>query len=309
MDNIDPGEFYNRQQNTDAATSDYSSYVDKSFPFKWVLINKGNKNLQIRSKSPCFRVLGLFKSKEEATRHCKKFEENVMDIYLYETNTFIPITLERNVSPDEEKLIVEKTTEMYKQRKLSNTRTFEDNVKNKKMGKIPDSVLALMDRKNNDKGEEREVDEIETDTSYRLEVCSTHELRGQRFIVWSYMEDNEVGEEPEQPIVRFHAVLEDEATAVHQSKFISQTVTDVNIVVSPMYEWIHINAEILNDNRIPSEYRNQKLDEIMKRKAASKQQVESYISNCNERNVTPTYKDLFDPDMGKPCVDDRALHE
>ena len=103
---LDPNEFYNRQKDTDANTSDYSAHIDKSLPYKWVLLNKGNKNLQIHSDTPCFRVLGFFRTKGDAKRHCERFKADSMDIYMYETNTFLPITLERNVSPDDEKAIV-----------------------------------------------------------------------------------------------------------------------------------------------------------------------------------------------------------
>lgn len=315
---LDPHEFYNRQKDTDASTSDYSTYVDKSLPYKWVLLNKGNRNLQIHSDTPCFRVLGFFHTKSDAKRHCRCcFESEAMDIYMYETNRFLPITIERNMSPDAEKAVVAEVARRYQHRKTANTRTFNDNVKNKKMGDIPKSIQTLKNRQVCGSaaievdGDESENDDAESDElsafSRRLELTALHEVRNQRFVVWSYMEDKDIGEEPEEPIVRFHAALEDEATAIYHAKFLSQKITDVNIVVSPMYEWVHINAHVLNDTSIPSEYRNKKLNEIMQRKAASRKQVEAYVNTCKESNVEPTYKDLFNPDMGATCVEDRAL--
>ena len=316
MGDLDPHEFYNRQKDTDASTSDYSTYVDKSLPYKWMLLNKGNRNLQVRSDTPCFRVLGFFNTKKDAKRHCGRFESDVMDIYMYETNKFLPITIERNVSPDAEDVIVADVTQRYRDRKATNTRTFADNVKNKKMGDIPKSIQSLKNQQTRAGAvaEEEEDSDSENDdkelseSARRLELTVSHEVRNQRFVVWSYMEDKDIGEDPEQPIVRFHAALEDEATAVYHVKFLSQKIIDVNLIVSPMYEWVHISAAILNDTSIPSEYRNKKLNEIMQRKAASQQQVAAYVNTCKESNVEPTYKDLFNPDLGKTCVaDDHAL--
>jgi hypothetical protein len=304
---MDPQEFYNRQQDTDACTSDYSSYVDKSVPYTWALLNKGNRGLQIRSDIPCFRMLGLFKTQTDAKRHCAKFDSGAMDIYMYKTHTFLPINLQRHTPPEVEQTIVEQVTKQYHERKKANTQAFKKNVEDKTMGKIPESINQLKTQPKIGIVEDGEDEgDAGEEVSRRLELDTTHEIRSQRFIVWSYMEDKEIGEEPEQPIICIYAALEDEATAIYQSKFLSQKITDVNLVVSPMYEWIHLNARMLNDKTIPSEYRNKKLDQIMKRKQASHQQVETYVNTCTERSIEPTFKNLFAHDIGN-SVEDKSL--
>ncbi len=271
-------EFYKRQEQGDSG-KDQIVTQSKAVPYQWLLVNKANTGLQVKSNIPAFRVVGLFNSQDAARKHASRLGD--IDTYMYGTNVFFPINTDRCTSPEGEQAIVTKVSEHHKKTLAENKKLFEKNRTQRLMGDA--SCKA-------GKGKKDIVKYDDQHQSIPNDIEVSQECRGQLFFVWSYMEDEQL----EQPVIRIHATLEDEASARSEASYLSATVADTNLVVSPMYKWIHISREILDDPSIPSKYRNRRLDEIMKRQASHKSQVSNYLSECKTKDVEPSFINLFE---------------
>ena len=73
---------------------------------------------------------------------------------------------------------------------------------------------------------------------------------------------------------------------------LSKHVIDQDIYVHPMYEWIHLDPKVMNDNHIPCTYRNSTLDSIMRRKRTQHSDIEKYMAKCKEEQVEPSIVEI-----------------
>ena len=167
--------------------------------------------------------------------------------------------------------------EAHRNKLEANKEVFDRNVKEKRMGDLPESTAALPPPA---------PAEIPATSVPCTPVPAVHEVRGQKLAVFSVLPGHE-------PVVTVYAAFENEDDAKHYiDATLSQHVLDLDLFVHPMYEWIQLDAETMESALIPRKYRHPILDSIMRQKRQQGRDIEQYYAKCREAGIEPTITEV-----------------
>ena len=253
-----------------------------------LLLNKANCELQMRSRIPAVRLLGFFEPNESIQQHVALLEKHDMDIYQAATFSYTLVPEKAYADPEEELSVVnsmlEQHTEMLEERK----KQFDINVKERKMGDTDTTTPTAAPS---------DVPQIESQAGQACSRISLdQEVRSQKFAVVSVLRHSS------EPAICGFGAFETEDLARHYiAETLSKHVTDHHLDIVPMYEWVHLDPVTMDDDRVPRQYRNRQLDEIMRTKRSQHQQVENYMKHCEEIGEAPKFREI---DLDAPEGDD-----
>lgn len=259
-----------------------------------VLLNKANRQLQLRSEVPAVRILGFFAPNASVAQHTTRLAAHDIDIYQAASFSYTLVPQKAYTDPEVELAAVNAIIADHQRMLEDRKQQFDTNVKEHKMGDTtpaptpPDAIAedASEAHSASGRGDLPGVEAIQLD----------QEVRGQKFAVVSVLRHDT------EPAVCAFGAFETEDLARHYiAATLSKHIRDHHLDVVPMYQWLHLDTRTMDDDRVPRLYRNRQLDEIMRTKRAQHQQVEHYMKHCEEIGEKPKFRDI---DLDAPAVED-----
>ena len=99
--------------------------------------------------------------------------------------------------------------------------------------------------------------------------------------------------EKNEPIITLYGAFESEEEAKHYiTSTLSKQVTDQDLFIHPMYEWIYVDAKSMEDKCIPCKYRDSTLDAIMRKHRTQSSDVKSFLASCKEADIEPNITEI-----------------
>ena len=256
-----------------------------------VLFNRAHRQLSVRSPHPAARVLGLFPAESpELQRHVERLqrewgERDDLDLHVCPAFTFTLIP-ETPLEAEEELERVNALLRAHEEMLEARAAEFEQNRQERKMGKVEEVPAP-----------EPEATEVGSSQPGPAKEGAPHdvppinlaqEVRSQKFLVLSVLR----GRTGETALCVYGA-FEDEAKAkLYQRTVLAKAETKHHTDVHPMYEWIHMCPEAMEDDAIPRHYANPELNAIMRTKRTQKQQVAQYLQHCEAAGQAPNIKEI-----------------
>ena len=244
-----------------------------SFPLRLpgqslVLLNKASRRLQVQSAVPAVRILGLFDDNPQLHHHLDQLGQDD-DIYQAPIFGYTLVPTSKDRTPEEELAAVDRMLEAHAARLTEQKDTFETNVKERRMGTVPEDTPLL--------GGPADPADPADPARCCQRLGLDKEVRSQKFAVISILRH------PTEPAVCVFAAFEDEKRArCYLEDTLAPQVSDHHLDIVPMYEWIHLDAAIMDDDMVPRQYRNRQLNEIMQAKRSQQSQVDQYLHHCEE---------------------------
>ena len=272
------------------------------------LFHRAHAQLKCRSATPALRVLALVEnppagkpmlspewSGTQTIRTLQRQHSQDLDIFMHPC--FEPILIPRRqgaLSPEQEKEKIDAVLRLHQEQLERNKREFTENVQKRQMGKTPAPAPATTETTETDTTE-TETTEPETGADAARVVDTpvgvACEKRGQKMLVLSVVHDQDT--EKNEPIITLYGAFDTEDDAKHYIVHtLSKHVTDQDLFIHPMYEWIHLDAKAMDAKCIPCKYRDSTLDAIMRKQRTQGSEVESFLSQCKEANIEPTITEI-----------------
>ena len=295
-------------QSSGSASGSTSGSSDRPpLPFKTdaqsiYLLNIAHVNQHPHCSVPAFRILGGFSSSEDAQAFVQQVGVQSYGgaaIHMTEAHkkTLLCSSLKRQQNPEYVMHKIEATTKRYIDMLNRNKSEFLHNYKNKKQGKVerPSNNTSSDDTKTTSYQvlKNKKIKELEKKSKRIPNVLSRQvEVRGQRFAVISIMEDNDPcvlkGMDENEPIIIIWQCFDTEDDAKHYIKNTAkEKVTSLHMDIYNMYEWIY--PTLLNPDQVQEDYRNDRLDKIMKSRKSNRKQVMQFEEFCQSvGQETPT---------------------
>ena len=248
---------------------------------RWVLLNIAHQQQKCRSNTASFRILGLFKSKGEATAHSKRMNSD-LDIYVLPCHSWFPITI-APVASEEEAVEVQKRTvervEGYVKQCSEESKRILDDANEEQATERYEKAME----KNRLKEElQRRLDEGEDDSNAddTVEIVPRqHEVRNQSYAVFSIVSEVSMDDEPCVNILRAFDTKDDARDYLRNTVHSEEVVTDC--FVGSMYEWITpavVHTKKFYSN-VEAHYSHSQLEEIHKGKKADQKKIENLLAS------------------------------
>lgn len=249
-----------------------------------VLLNIAHHNRRPCCQRAAFRILGVFPSAKEAEEHAANLPRDA-SLHLLPLCKWTPIMRDEDVNSSG-MTHLEALGQRHRDRIREHAEEFEANVANRRAGAV----------------HSKEVEK--TSTVYQLPgnvtanvsaIPISSEVRMQRFAVVSVIQDDlEPCIDMQQPAVLIWEVAETEQEAQEIIKErIGRTVTDVHLDVVAMYEWLFPTAVDLS--KVKEEYRDSKLDDLMRHRKEEHLRVAEFRKLCEERGQEVPLIDVSKP--------------
>ena len=253
----------------------------------FALLNIAHQDRRPRCERCAFRLLGVFSSEAHAREHA---EQNLAgqdcSLHMLKVGIWTPMMLSEE-SPDGLAHLAQ-LVEKHGERLKSHAEEFSSNVKNQQTGEVsplpPQTTRATSSL-------EPLPGLTEVGNLSRLA-----EVRLQRFAVISILPDyTKPGEEPRQePGLAVWAVTDSEADAKALIKEkLAVNLRDIHLDVVSMYEWLFPTA--IDLSALQEEYRDDKLDEIMRHRKEEGQRVADFRKTCEQEGREVPSIELGDP--------------
>ena len=290
-------------------TSSSGSSERPPLPFKTdaqsiYLLNIAHVNQHPHCTVPAFRLLGGFPSGDDAQAFVQQVGVQSYGgaaIHMAEAQKKILLcsSLKRQQNAEYVMHKIEATTKRYVDMLNRNKSDFLHNYKNKKQGNVtrPASNASSSDADSKTTSyqvlKDKKMKELEKKSKRIPNVLSRQvEVRGQRFAVISIMDDNDPcvqkGMDEPEPIIIIWQCFDTEEDAKHYIKHTAkEKVTNLHMDIYNMYEWIY--PTLLDPDQVQEDYRNDRLDKIMKSRKNSRKQVMQFEEFCQSvGQETPT---------------------
>lgn len=251
-----------------------------------VLLNLAHQNRRPRCNRAAFRVLGVFSTSEEARHHAENLPKDA-SLHLLPLNTWTPIMRDEEAVNAMEHL--QALGEHHRDRIREHAEEFEANVAQRRTGSVREASVAPAPQEPAHQG------------SPVSSIPITAEVRMQRFAVVSVIQDErEDNPDDQQPALLVWDAVETEQEARDIVKDrIARTVQDVHLDVVAMYEWLFPTA--LDLSKVKEEYRDEKLDQLMRHRKEEHLRVAEFRDLCEKRGQTAPVIDVSKP--SSPCPD------
>lgn len=289
-----------KQIEPERPTRQFDTFFDSEQ--KWLLFNCAHLNQQPICAKPAVRILGLFRTQEEAVHHAKSCGIVDSAMYLAEAGKKVLIaqSLTRQQDPRYQEIKINELTRRYLQEREIFTSEFKQTKESKSFGKTGLSHDARAAK----------VESAPLSVSERhVEVTrasSSAQVRGQECAVISVIRDNLPstlrGETAPEPVVIVWRAFSSENDAVDFIRSsASQHVTTLNLDVVSMYEWLF--PEHVDSDKIKEAYRDPEQDQIMNQRKASQRSVNLFENFCKQEGITmPVTEVSVDPTTLQPVV-------
>jgi len=237
---------------------------------RFVLLNLGHLRRRPRCDRAAFRVLGIFGSAEDAKAHAALLPPDT-SLHLLPLSTWTPIMRDEE-SPDG-LAHLESLGQRNRERIQQHADEFEANVSSQRTGSTTRGAVQSLSA--------APVAESSGTAVARVPVSA--EVRMQRFAVVSVLQDDaEDDADRQQPAVLIWEAAETEQEAQEIVKErIGRSVSDVHLDVVAMYEWLFPTA--LDLSKIKEQYRDEKLDDLMRHRKDEHLRVAEFRSLCEQR--------------------------
>jgi hypothetical protein len=246
-----------------------------------VLLNLAHQNRRPRCDRAAFRVLGIFGSADEARAHAAHVPADA-SLHLLPLNTWTPIM--RDEEAPNALAHLEVLGQRNRDRIQQHAEEFEANVNNRRTGSVQERTAGAGGPVT-----------TRCDGESVSKVPISSEVRMQRFAVISVIQD-ETEDDPDrqQPAVLIWEATETEQDARDVIKDrIGRTVSDVHLDVVAMYEWLFPTA--LDLSLVKEEYRDEKLDELMRHRKDEHMRVAEFRKLCEQRGQEVPVIDVSRP--------------
>jgi hypothetical protein len=246
-----------------------------------VLLNLAHQNRRPRCDRAAFRVLGIFGSADEARAHAAHVPTDA-SLHLLPLNTWTPIM--RDEEAPDALAHLEVLGQRNRDRIQQHAEEFEANVSNRRTGSVQERPAGA-----------RGSVATRSDGEPVANVPISSEVRMQRFAVVSVLQDEaEDNPDRQQPAVLIWEATETEQEARDVIKDrISRTVSDVHLDVVAMYEWLFPTS--LDLSLVKEEYRDEKLDELMRHRKDEHMRVAEFRALCEQRGQEVPVIDVSQP--------------
>ena len=237
-----------------------------------VLLNLANTQRSPKSETPAFRILGSFKTREEAKRHSALNPTPDATVVCSDLRKWFPIMSTENATEDEAQARLTKLMEDYTTREKYHAEEFATNVSQQKMGTSNASKVQMR----------KDTSAITDRTGDVERVQRNSEVRQQNYALISYVPDLSERDVKEPALIVWD-VYDSEESASHAAKEdYGKRYFDVHLDVVALYEFLH--PTLLDPNQITEQYREKELDEIMAVKKAEKKKVQDFERWCEQTN-------------------------
>ena len=265
---------------------------------RFVLLNLAHQQRRPQCDRAAFRILGVFSTVEEAKEHAALVPKDA-SLHVLPLQVWTPLTRDENVSPADAIAHLEHLGRRHQQRIDAHDEEFRDNLARQKTGAV--TAVAVAD--------DTAVSKFQAPAGSApvSTIPVAAEVRMQRFAIVSVIhdEDKKTSDEPDlqEPALLVWEVCETESEAEDIIKTqLGRRVSDVHLDVVAMYEWLFPTQVDLS--RVKEEYRDPKLDELMKYRKEEHLRVAEFRKLCHERGQEVPVIDISKP---PPLGDDEQL--
>lgn len=267
---------------------------------RYVLLNLAHCDRRPRCDRAAFRVLGVFLSVDDAKTHATTrllSTNSDASLHLLPLRKWTPIMRSENEEGNVALAHLENLGQRHRDRIREHTEEFEANVTNRRAGAVHHNNNITT--KTEDQ-QQRSPQMIEEDGNKKTPVSAvpiTAEVRMQRFAIVSVIQDEqETSNNSQQPAVLIWDVAETEQEAQDIIKErIARTVMDVHLDVVAMYEWLFPTEVDLS--KVKEEYRDAKLDDLMRHRKDEHLRVTEFRKLCEERGQAVPLIDVSQPEI------------
>lgn len=278
------------------------------------LINFANINLQTKSDSPAFRVLGFFPNQEAAAKHAKRNFPDVAEganIRCIETHKpYLLCEHEHNLQ-DQEYCAhkIDKIAKAYNKKHRDSQKDFDDTVKNQRAGKVSSRVKQILkDRQKERKRQETEPQRpssVEAVPSLDTTITASQIIMKQNVAVIIYMQDLDNPHSNDIVLAVLGGFEDVEKAKEYVVDIAHHHYAKLHIDIVDMYEW-HKPLKI-NPHQIDEVYGIKTLDKIWRHKKEESKKAEAVLakqlaSDGDQEIKFTEGKERVDHDTGEVLV-------
>lgn len=281
--------------------------LESKYGYKWVLINKAHRFLNIRRDRPAFRILGFFRDDESIMEYVHnlkrmKYLEMMGDIHKLPMMKYTVIAKNKERERDAEYIM--RKVEIVKNHHFEHDRKadaeFQENLCKGKTGEMGKSLHKQKQAAQNatqnatqkttkkktssrtkalEYADKKDLTMMEKMERSVASVPRLAELRNQRYAVVVTLQDfsKEVlkGHDDPEPLVMFVDAFENEDEArKYMDEVLQDYIVNVHMDVVDMYEWLF--PEDINPDQITEHYRHEELNRIMQERKNQKRELTKF---------------------------------
>ena len=272
----------------------------------------GRSPLPKDSLDPAVRLLGIFKSNEDAIGHARKMAAKCeIDYWITPVGQWFMMHVDRSQDQLKTQEFIEARLEKHKQRrdrdfeqlktahenKLQSKTSYQKNERDKRRAaagaKSADGATGADSAKGADGAKRSSVMDV---TQHFLQV-------GQRFAVISVLADGlqstRIGKKLPEPILRVYGAFDSKKLAKSFiSDVLSPHIGDFDIDIVDMYSWLHPQTIHLQIDQIDEQFRDPEIDKIMKHAKEEKKNSKAFRERCALMDKEPDMPHVTGRDTG-----------
>lgn len=266
-----------------------------------MLLNLAHQRRRPVCDRAAVRILGVFESAELARAHAEERVPHDASIHALPIKTWTPIMKdEETTSPGAALAHLEKLGQRHRERIRAHADEFEANVSCRRTGEVH------IDAPTEERCAAAAPPRVHGAGGPVTSLPISAEVRMQRFAIVSVISDTSRDSPLDQePAFIVWEVCETEAEAQEVIKDrIARMVTDVHLDVVAMYEWLFPTC--IDLNQVKEEYRDAKLDDLMRHRKEEHLRVAEFRKLCESRGQGAPLIDLSkesDPSQGDGAVE------
>lgn len=248
-------------------------------------VQLAHQDLQCRSKTAAFRILGLFPNQSRSKKHMERLQSKIPG-YTVGTHSWFPI-LRENVANEEEarqkQIETVKRVKQYIDDSVEENKKITDEIGDDKAEERFNKSRKLWEKREklemdiqaiDDENEENGVDDDDD-----LYIPRTSEVRGQNWAAVSIISSPHIDEEPLINVLRAFETREDADDYVRNTCLSANVVTKCYSV--RMYEWVHPCLTHTRDffDSVKCSYSYSELEEIHNGKVEERKKIRSILES------------------------------
>jgi hypothetical protein len=283
--------------------------LESKYGYKWVLINKAHRFLNIQHDRPAFRILGFFRDDESIMEYViqlkrMQYLDHLGDIHKLPLMKYTVIAKNKERERDAEYTLrkVEQIKNLHFEHDRKANEEFQDNLTKGKIGDMGKSLYKQKKKKTTTRSKALEHAKKNMTMTEKMEqsvasVPRFAELRNQRYAVIVSLQDFTRGvmkgiDDPE-PLVMFIDAFENEDEAKRYiEECLQDYIVNVHLDVVDMYEWLF--PEDINPDQITECYRHEELNRIMQERKNQKRELQRFEKKMQHQEKSVPVTEVTD---------------
>jgi len=269
----------------------------------------GRSPLPKDSRDPAVRLLGIFKSNEDAIGHARKMAAKCeIDYWITPVGQWFMMHVDRSQDQLKTQEFIDARLEKHRQRRDRDFEQLKTAHENKLQSKTSYQKNER-DKRRAAAGADgaKDADGADGATNAKrssvLDVTQKFVQVGQRFAVISVLVDGlqstRIGKKLPEPILRVYGAFDSKKQAKSFiSDVLSPHIGDFDIDIVDMYSWLHPQTINLQIDQIEEQFRDPEIDKIMKHAKEEKKNSKAFRERCALMDKEPDMPHVTGRDTG-----------